>query len=157
MHNAFRSHDRTTMAAMPERSTRRRGASRLLGLDWLAALAAAAGCALAGCAMEAGPTPAPTATSPEPVGTTRQALTSTGGGGGGSFSCGPLGCICTSDWDCNNLFGSGACGTWPAKCYTRGPSQYCICAPWVGSAVGATGDAPTVSGGVVATRATSSA
>ena len=128
--------DATTKARLLERITRRRSPPRPRGFGTLAALIAAAGCALAGCAVDAGSTPAPTATgtSTEQVGTTGEALASGGGGGGASFSCGALGCICNGDWDCNNMFGSGVCGSWPAKCYTRGPSQYCICAPWVGKA-----------------------
>ena len=95
--------------------------------------------ASAGCAVDSGdekspdPTRAerPTAAEEENIGKTEAALIS---GGSNSFNCGPIGCICNGDWDCNNLFSGGACGSWPAKCYVRGPSQYCICAPWVGAA-----------------------
>ena len=96
---------------------------------------AAAGCAVdstddhpAAQAVEK-PTPAEEAN----IAKTEAALSSGGGGAGGAnFSCGALGCICNGDYDCNNLFSSGACGSWPAKCYERGPASYCVCAPWVG-------------------------
>jgi len=71
------------------------------------------------------PTPAEEAN----ISKTQSALIS---GGSNSFSCGALGCICNGDDDCNNLFSGGACGSWPAKCYERGPAMYCVCAPWVG-------------------------
>lgn len=112
--------------------------------------------ALAGCSVDAESTPpadaAPVAreAAEENTGKTADALKS-GGGGGLGFSCGALGCICNGDWDCNNMFGSGACGTWPAKCYQRGPSQYCICAPWVNrSTVMGAGGVAAPSGGVLA-------
>jgi hypothetical protein len=127
-----------------------------------------AGCAafaLAGCAVDAetvpvaesseGAKPAP-ATSPdeaaadaENIAKTTEALTSGGGGGGLGFSCGALGCICHGDWDCNNMFDGPACGSWPAKCYDRGPSQYCICAPWVKKTASAVTPGNTAGGAVL--------
>jgi hypothetical protein len=97
--------------------------------------------AVAGCAVEPGseqtpasvPADKPTAAEEENIGKTEAALAS----GGNSFSCGALGCTCNGDFDCNNLFSGGACGSWPAKCYVRGPAQYCICAPWVRATTGA--------------------
>ncbi len=63
------------------------------------------------------------------------ALLAGGGGGALGFSCSGLGCICHGDADCNNMFDGNACGSWPSKCYERGPGPvYCICAPWVGRA-----------------------
>ncbi len=82
--------------------------------------------ASAGCAEK------PSDVDEENISKTESALTS----GGNSFSCGALGCTCTGDFDCNNLFSGGACGSWPAKCYERGPAQYCVCAPWVRMAAG---------------------
>ena len=104
--------------------------------------------ASAGCAVDSGndnaPAPTqterPTAAEEENIGKTEAALTS---GGSNSFSCGALGCICNGDEDCNDLFSGGACGSWPAKCYQRGPSQYCVCAPWVGKAAATRGGAVT--------------
>ena len=114
--------------------------------------------ALAGCAVDAETKPAPEETPPavaaeENTATTAEALRA-GGGGGRGFNCGGLGCICNGDWDCNNMFGSGACGSWPAKCYERGPGPvYCICAPWVGrSTVMTSTGAAAPSGGVLAPR-----
>lgn len=105
--------------------------------------------ASAGCAVDSGgdnapaaatPAERPTAAEEENIGKTEAALIS---GGSNSFSCGPIGCICNGDADCNNLFSGGACGSWPAKCYQRGPSQYCICAPWVGRTAAISGGAAT--------------
>ena len=82
----------------------------------------------------------------------RTAALLAGGGGGLNFSCGALGCICHGDFDCNNMFGGNACGSWPSKCYERGPGPvYCICAPWVGRAAVSTGGAAvgTTSGAVL--------
>lgn len=112
--------------------------------------------ASAGCAVEPGsdnapaaaPAERPTAAEEESIGKTEASLIS---GGSNSFSCGALGCTCNGDFDCNNLFSGGACGSWPAKCYQRGPAQYCICAPWVGRAA-ATGGAAAAAG--VATSGT---
>jgi hypothetical protein len=105
--------------------------------------------AVAGCAVEPGsnqtpasaPADKPTAAEEENITKTEAALTS----GGNAFSCGALGCVCNGDVDCNNLFSGGACGSWPAKCYVRGPSQYCVCAPWVRTA--ATGGSITAATG----------
>lgn len=134
-----------------------------MNLDKLVRIVVVAGSgvfALAGCAadpaVDTEPTAAtadkPTAAEEENIARTESALTSGGGGGGNSFSCGALGCICYGDWDCNNMFSGSACGSWPAKCYERGPSQYCICAPWVrmtaGRATAGTGAAQ--SGGLLA-------
>lgn len=112
--------------------------------------------ALAGCAADAeSPSPAttrPTVVEPadENVAAAAEALKA-GGGGGLGFNCGLLGCICNGDADCNDMFSGGACGSMPAKCYERGPSQYCICAPWVGktAAVSSASGGPA-SGGVLA-------
>lgn len=99
--------------------------------------------ASAGCAVDSGEERSPAATQAEKptpaeeenIGKTESALSGgVGVGGGGlNFNCGALGCICNGDVDCNNLFSGGACGSWPSKCYIRGPSTYCICAPWVGA------------------------
>ena len=107
--------------------------------------------ASAGCAVDSGadnapaatPAERPTAAEEENIHKTEAALIS---GGSNSFSCGALGCICNGDEDCNNLFSGGACGSWPAKCYQRGPSQYCICAPWVGRAAAPTGTGAVTGG-----------
>ncbi len=86
----------------------------------------------------------PTPAEEENISKTESALTS---GGSNAFSCGALGCICNGDYDCNNLFSGGACGSWPAKCYERGPAMYCVCAPWVhlsaGGGAASTGAATT--------------
>ena len=75
-----------------------------------------------------------------------------GGGGGLSFSCGPLGCICHGDWDCNNMFDSGVCDGLNAKCWERGPGPvYCICGGPFVPARAATGGVTTVGGGAVLT------
>ena len=89
----------------------------------------------------------------EETGTSEAALKAGGGGGGMNFSCGPLGCICNGDYDCNNMFGSGVCDNLPGRCFERGPAQYCICGgPFVpgraavgGSAVSGTGGAAVAS------------
>jgi hypothetical protein len=67
----------------------------------------------------------------ESTSSTTEALGSgpVGGSGGNNFSCGPIGCICYGDDDCNNMFGAGACdGRGPPKCFERGPGPvYCVC------------------------------
>jgi len=39
------------------------------------------------------------------------------------FSCGPWGCVCTGDDDCNDMFSTNACGPWAVcignVCYCR--------------------------------------
>jgi len=88
-----------------------------------------------------------TTTSEEETATSSSALKAGGGGGGLSFSCSGLGCICHGDYDCNNMFESGVCGTMPAKCYDRGPGpHYCICAPWVPRTAAAARDITAVGG-----------
>lgn len=83
--------------------------------------------------------------------TSTAALTS-GGGGAVGFSCGPLGCICNGDYDCNNMFGSGVCNGLPAKCWERGPGPvYCICG---GPFPGRVTAAGTTVSGTAATTAT---
>ena len=101
-----------------------------MNLDKLVRIAAisiaCSGAFLGGCSVDAAPETAP-------EGTVEQQSEALSGGrpGGLGYSCQPIGCTCTGDTDCNNMFGDGACGSWPAKCYERGPSNYCICAPWV--------------------------
>lgn len=96
-------------------------------------VAGSASCALLGCAVETESTSfsddRPAATEGA-LGKKSEALVR-GGGTSAGYSCQPIGCTCTGDFDCNNMFEDGACGSWPAKCYKRGPSEYCICAPWV--------------------------
>ncbi len=42
------------------------------------------------------------------------------------FDCGPLGCICSGDPDCNDMFGSGVCGD--GICFEDdGGHVVCIC------------------------------
>jgi hypothetical protein len=117
--------------------------------------------AAAGCAVDpaddhaAAPAKAekPTPAEEENISKTEAALISGGGGGGSNnFSCGALGCVCNGDYDCNNLFSSGACGSWPARCYERGPSSYCVCAPWVGiTASGSTARTGVATSGTLST------
>ena len=116
--------------------------------------------ASAGCAVDSGDdtasarahAQAPSAAEEENIAKTEAALSGGGGGGGSnSFTCGALGCVCNGDEDCNNLFSGGACGSWPARCYLRGPSEYCVCAPWVGASAARTGALTGVAtGGVLA-------
>ncbi len=42
------------------------------------------------------------------------------------FDCGPLGCICSGDADCNDMFGSGICGDGICFEDDRG-NVVCIC------------------------------
>jgi len=108
---------------------------------------AVAGCAAGGAETTEAPAEGPTATSEAP-------LVSGGGGGGLSFSCGPLGCICHGDFDCNNMFGSGVCDGLNAKCYERGPGPvYCICGgPFTrAGAAGGVVATPGKGGGVLST------
>ena len=115
--------------------------NKLIAALVLSAVSVVAG---AGCAVDstddhpAAPAPAdkPTPAEEANISKTEAALIS---GGSNSFNCGALGCICTGDFDCNNLFSGGACGSWPAKCYLRGGVWSCVCAPWVSvSAAGST-------------------
>jgi hypothetical protein len=42
------------------------------------------------------------------------------------FTCGPLGCVCSGDSDCNDMFSSGICGD--AICFEDGSGGVvCIC------------------------------
>jgi len=109
---------------------------------------------LAGCAVDAEPKPAPEETAPAATADENTAEKSealiNGGGGLGIYSCGPIGCICHGDFDCNNMFTDGVCGSWPAKCYERGPGPtYCICAPWVGRSTVMSSTGVTAPGGAV--------
>jgi hypothetical protein len=119
--------DVETMAYTVERAPQVRTARRQFGSTLLAALFAVVGFALTGCSMAQAPgTSGPSVA--QSTGTTEQALESGGAGGSSGYMCGALGCICYGDFDCNNMFTDGVCGSWPAKCYSRG---YCECAPWV--------------------------
>jgi hypothetical protein len=40
------------------------------------------------------------------------------------FSCGPWGCICTGDADCNDMFSTNACGPYAVCSIDHG---FCIC------------------------------
>ena len=104
---------------------------------------------LPACALGSADAPAEQAANTEHGAATEQALTATARAA--NFSCSGLGCTCSGDWDCNNMFDWGACGDWPAKCYERGPGPvYCVCAPWVRAQVAPGG---VMSGGGVLTSA----
>jgi len=50
----------------------------------------------------------------------------TGGRGRLGFSCGPFGCICSGDSDCNDMFTTNVCGP-HAVCSVYGGQVVCIC------------------------------
>ena len=49
-----------------------------------------------------------------------------GSGGRLGFACGPWGCVCSGDVDCNDMFSSGICGD--GICFEDGSGGVvCIC------------------------------
>jgi hypothetical protein len=47
-------------------------------------------------------------------------------GGRLGFACGPLGCVCSGDPDCNDMFSSGVCGD--GICFEDGSGGVvCVC------------------------------
>lgn len=42
------------------------------------------------------------------------------------FSCGALGCVCTGDADCNDMFSTNVCGP-NAVCFESGSGVVCVC------------------------------
>jgi hypothetical protein len=48
------------------------------------------------------------------------------GGQGLGFTCGGLGCICSGDADCNDMFSTNACGP-NAGCFESAGQVICVC------------------------------
>jgi hypothetical protein len=42
------------------------------------------------------------------------------------FSCGGLGCVCSGDVDCNDMFSTNVCGP-NATCFESGGQVICVC------------------------------
>jgi len=52
------------------------------------------------------------------------------GGQGLGFNCGGLGCVCSGDADCNDMFSTNVCGPW-AYCFESGGQVICVCSRYI--------------------------